>query len=151
MDDRNDIINLNQVRNRKQEEKQRKTERIFFHDLIGVYGVMTGDRLIPIELADVSEEGLGFQLPYREEKKWPLDMTDQRIRLYFSEESFMEVVVNIKNSRPVIDSGDRYVRYGAEIASDHKTYNAWKKFVGFLKAYADVSQRDSGNMGVSGF
>lgn len=151
MDDRSGIIQLDQVRNKKLEERKRRTERIFFNELMGVYGVSKTETLIPIELVDVSEAGLGFQIRHKEEISWPVDLTNQRIRLYFSPESFMEVVVDVRNSRPVIEHGIRMIRFGAEVQAEQRAYKAWAQFVGFLRAYSDVSQRDTGNTGVSNF
>lgn len=151
MEDRSGIINLEQVRNKKMEEKRRRTERLFFRQLIGIYGLTSGNKMVPVELVDVSEDGLGFQLPYREESKWPIEMENQKIRLYFSAESYMEVNVDIRNSRPVIEDGERLVHYGCSVQAEQRAFAAWKQFVYFLRAYAEVSQRDTGNIGVSGF
>lgn len=146
-----DIIQLDKIRNQKAEERKRKTERIFFTQLIGAYGVMSNDRLLRIDLVDVSEVGLGFQLPHKEEKIWPNQMDNQKLRFYFSPESYLELSVDIKNSRPVIDGGVRMVRYGAEIHTEQRSYQAWTQFVSFLRSYSDVFERDDGNVGVSGF
>lgn len=147
------VINLDQFRNRKSEEKKRKTERIFFHNLLGVYGIVQPGKMMPLDLLDVSEEGLGIQVPYPESAAhvWPKDSTDLTIRLYFSPESFMEVVVDVKNSRPTIENGSKYVRYGCEVQPEQRTYAAWKNFVAFMRTYTEVSERDTGNIGVGNY
>jgi len=148
MKDNDEIISLDQFRNRKQEEKKRKTERIFFDHLVGVYAVVNPGKMVQVNLTDVSEEGLGIQVPHQSDKVWPTQMNDIVIRLYFSAENFMEIVVDIKNSRPVIDGGHRYLRYGCAIKTDQRAFSAWSKFVSFLKAFSEVSERDTGNIGV---
>jgi hypothetical protein len=148
MKDNDDIISLDQFRNRKQEEKKRKTERIFFDHLVGVYAVVNPGKMVQVNLTDVSDEGLGIQVPYQSEKVWPTQMNDIAIRLYFSAENFMELVVDIKNTRPVIEGGSRYLRYGCAVKMDQRSFPAWSKFVSFLKAFSEVSERDSGNIGV---
>lgn len=148
MKDENEVINLEQFRNRKAEEKKRKTERIFFHHLVGVYSLVNSGKMVPIELVDVSDDGLAVQIPYQSEKTWPVDSNNIPIRLYFSAESFMEIVVDVKNSRQTIEGGERYLRYGCAIQTEHRSFEAWKSFVNFLKTYADVSERDGGNIGV---
>jgi hypothetical protein len=148
MKDTNEIINFEQFRSRKQEEKKRKTERIFFHNLVGIYGMVGPSKMVPVELMDVSEEGLGIQVPYDSEKVWPRDSENVTIRLYFSAESYMEIAVDIRNTRPMIDGGFRYVRYGCEVRSGQRSYEAWTKFVGFLKSFSEVSEKDSGNVSV---
>src|SRR5262245_34679532 len=99
MKDQNEIISLDQFRNRKQEEKQRKTEQIFFHNLVGVYTVINPGKMVPVDLVDISEEGLAIQVPYKSEKAWPTNDQDIKIRMYFSQDSFMEIMVDIKNTR----------------------------------------------------
>ena len=146
--DQNGVVSLEQFRTKKNEEKKRKTERIFFHHLVGIYGVIQPGKMVPIEIIDVSEEGLALQVPFNSERAWPAESNNIPIRLYFSPDSFMEIAVDIKNSRPTIESGVRYVRYGCAVQQNHKSFDAWKQFVGFLRTYTDVSERDSGNIGV---
>jgi hypothetical protein len=148
MKDTNDIISLDNFRNRKQEEKKRKTERIFFHQLVGSYAVTTPGKMVAVELIDVSDEGLAIQTPYESDKTWPTNMTNIPIRLYFSPESFMEVIVDIKNSNSTIDGGTRYRRYGCQVQTEQRSYAAWSQFVGFLKAFSEISERDSGDISV---
>ena len=148
MKDNDEIINLDAFRNRKQEEKKRKTERIFFDHLVGVYAVVNPGKMVQVDLTDVSDGGLGIQVPYQSEKIWPTQTNDIPIRLYFSEDNFMEIVVDIKNTRPTIDGGSKYLRYGCSVKADQRAFEAWSKFVSFLKAFSDVSEKDSGNIGV---
>lgn len=150
-DSNNGVVDLKEFRNKKQEDKKRKTERIFFHQLMGTYSVLPSHKLLPIEIIDVSAEGLGIQVPFHSERVWPTETTNIPIRFYVSPESFMEVLVDIKNSKPTIDGGVRYVRYGCVVQKEQRTFEAWQQFVGFLKAYADVSEKDHGNIGVGNY
>ena len=138
-----EVISLDQFRSRKNEEKKRKTERIFFNQLMGVYSVIKPGKMVPIELIDVSETGLGIQVPFNSEKVWPTETERVPVRLYFSPDSFMEIEIDVKNSRPTIDGGVRYVRYGCAVRSDHRAFEAWTQFVNFLKCYSDISERDN--------
>ncbi len=151
MKDRDDIINLDQFRNRKQEEKKRRTERIFFDHLVGVYGMTEPGKMLRIDLTDVSEEGLGIQVPYDSGRNWPSKSDDVTIRMYFSEDSFMEIQVEVKNTRPTIENGSRYVRYGCLVKPAQRTSGAWQRFVQFLRAFAEISEKDSGNVGFGSF
>lgn len=151
MKDTDEIISLDKFRNRKQEEKKRKTERIFFDHLVSVYAVVNPGKMVQIQLTDVSEEGLGIQVPYQSERVWPHQAENIAVRIYFSAENFMEIMVDVKNSRPTIDGGSRYIQYGCAVKPEQKASVAWTKFVAFLRAFADVSERDSGNIGVGSF
>ena len=147
-DNNNEVVSLDQFRNKKLEEKQRKTERLFFHHLVGIYSVVQPGKMVPVELIDVSEEGLGIQVPYHTDRTWPKDSNDIPIRLYFSPDSFIEIMVDVKNSRPTIEGGLKYLRYGCAVQTEHRSYAAWKQFVNFLRVYAEVSEKDSGNISV---
>jgi hypothetical protein len=148
MKDTNDVVSLDQFRNRKQEEKKRKTERLFFHHLVGIYSVVNPNKMVPIDIIDISEEGLAVQVPYESQTAWPKDTNNIPVRLYFSADSFMEVIVDVKNSRPTIEGGVKYVRYGCAVQTEHRSFEAWKKFVDFLRVYSDVSEKDTGNIGM---
>ncbi len=151
MKDHDEIISLEKFRNRKQEEKKRKTERIFFDHLVSVYAVVNPAKMVQIQLTDVSEEGLGIQVPHQNERIWPHQAENIAIRLYFSAENFMEITVDIKNTRPTIDGGVRYIQYGCAVKADQRASSAWTKFISFLRAFSEISERDSGNIGVGSF
>jgi hypothetical protein len=147
----NEIISLDQFRSRKQDEKKRKTERIFFHNLVGVYAVTQPGKMVPVELINVSEEGLAIQVPYHSDKTWPTDSNNLPIRLYFSADSYFEVLVDVKNTNSTIENGSRYRRFGCQVQTEQRTFIAWTNFVNFLKAFSEVSERDDGNIGVGSF
>ncbi len=151
----NDVIQLDKVRDQKKAEKKRASERLFFGSLVSVYGVESQGRLRKVDLIDVSQGGLSLRVPYQTENLWPKQSENVTIRLYFSPEQFLEVAVNVKNSRPMIEDGVKYVRYGCAVDAAGKNtdqnIDAWQKFVAFLSAFAEVSQNDSGNVTVSNF
>jgi len=146
--ERSQIIDLTEVRAQKLEEKRRITERILFKHLLSVYSVVGDTTMCPIELIDVSEEGCSFQIPFNADKVWPADLTEIPLRLYFSQETFLEVQVQIQNSRPSIENGARYTRFGCAVDKSRSSYAAYVQFVRFLKTYSEFSQRDTGGVTV---
>ena len=146
--ERSQIIDFAEVRAQKLEEKRRSTERILFKHLLSVYSVVGDSSMCPIELMDVSEDGCSFQIPYNPAKAWPADMTEIPLRLYFSQDTFLEVHVQIQNSRPSIENGTRYTRFGCMVDKTRTSYVAYQQFVRFLKTYSEFSQKDTGNITV---
>jgi len=142
------VVDFNEVRAQRLEEKRRKTERIFFQHLLGVYTVVGSSTMFPIEVVDLSEEGIAFQMPYNEQKPWPTDINDIPIRLYFSQDTYLEVFVKIANSRPAIENNARYVRYGCSVDQSVSSYATYQQFVRFLKLYAESAHRDKGDVSV---
>lgn len=144
----NRVINLNEVREQRLEEKRRKTERIFMNQFLGVYCMTGSNSMHQIEVVDVSEEGLGFQVPFNAEKPFPITDKNFPIRLYFNQESYLQVYVTIHNSRPVIQNGTRYTRYGCGVDQTTSTFAAYQAFVKFLQVYGEVAQKDNGDVNV---
>jgi hypothetical protein len=140
------VVDFNEARQQRMEEKRRQTERIFFKNLLGVYSVVAQSKILPIEIIDVSEEGLAFQLPHDPERQWPNQVKDIPIRLYFSQDTYLEIQVHIQNSRPAIENHNRYVRYGCTVDKELKSYPAYQSFIRFLKNYAEHSHKDLGGM-----
>lgn len=144
----NTVVDFNEVRAQRMEEKRRKTERIFMNHFLGVYTVTGNKSLHQIELVDLSEGGLGFQVPFNPDKPFPTNDGTMAIRLYFSQDSFLEVYCKVENSRPAVQNGTRYVKYGCSVDTTASTYPAFQAFVKFLKTYAEVAQKDNGDVNV---
>jgi hypothetical protein len=147
-DTENRVINLSEVREQRLEEKRRKTERVFMNQFLGVYCMTGSNSMHQIEVVDVSEEGLGFQVPFNAEKPFPITDKNFPIRLYFNQDSFLQVHVTIHNSRPAVQNGTRYTRYGCSVDQSTSTFAAYQAFVKFLQIYGAVSQKDNGDVNV---
>lgn len=142
------VIDLNEVREQRLEEKRRKTERVFMNQFLGVYCMTGNNSMHQIEVVDVSEEGLGFQVPFNAEKPFPITDKNFPVRLYFNQESYLQVYVTIHNSRPVVQNGTRYTRYGCSVDQSTSTFKAYQAFVKFLQVYGEVAQKDNGDVNV---
>lgn len=141
------VVDFTEIRAQKMEEKRRKTERIFFKSLLSVYTVVGDSTMFPIELIDVSEDGCSFQIPHDPDstQKWPSSTDQFPLRLYFSQDTYLEVQAKIENSRPSIDGNRRYVRYGCKVDQNTASYPAFLQFVRFLKAYSEQAHKDKGD------
>lgn len=143
------VVDFSEVREQRLDEKRRKTERIFFKQMLGVYCVTSSaSKMKPIEVIDVSENGCSFQVPFDSADANPIDTDDLPIRLYFSQDTYIEVRLKVQNSRPCIDNGARYVRYGCLIDETLSSYPAYQGFVRFLKLYSEHAHKDKGDVSV---
>lgn len=143
------IIDLSQVREKRMVEKRRQTERIIFENLLRVYSIVGRSKMCPITLIDLSEDGCSFQIPSNPENPWPKDTSDLPLRFYFSNDTYLEIVVKIQNSIPFIDSSQtRSVRYGCSIDKNLKSYPAYQLFVQFLKLYGEHAHKDLGDTSI---
>jgi hypothetical protein len=151
-DTSNHVIDFTTVRQKKLEDKRKNAERIFFRDLLSVYSVSgrsshsSGSKMHPVELLDVSEDGCAIQTVYDPENPWPRESTGLPLRLYFSQEMYLEVFISIKNSTPSIENNRRCLRLGCTIDQSSQSYPAYQQFVRFLKLYAEQAHKDNGNL-----
>jgi len=140
------VVDFNKAREEKLEEKRRKTERIFFRQLLGIYSVVGDNEIRQVELCDVSDDGLAFKIPYDANNPWPGDLKELPLRLYFTQDTYLPANVRIENSRPLIEDGIRYIRYGCSIDKTVSSYSAFKGFVNFLQLYSVHVHKDDGNL-----
>ena len=140
------IFNFSEIRKNRLDDKRRKTERIFFKQVLGVYCVIGDAKPHPVELVDVSEEGCAFQVPFNPNKPWPDELQALNMRLYFSQDTYLPVRLRIKNSRPYIEQGVRYIRFGCEVDQSFSSYEAYKQFIKFLGLYSEHVHKDEGNV-----
>jgi hypothetical protein len=148
MSTRDQVVDFTEARAHAMEEKRRKTERIFFKHLLSVYCVTGSDQMRPIELIDVSEDGCSFLVPFNAERPWPASSGELPIRFYFSQDTYLVVNMKIVNSRPCIDQGARFVRYGCAVDKDMSSYPAYQQFVKFLRLYSEHAHKDMGDVSV---
>lgn len=142
------VVDFVEARAQRMDEKRRKTERIFFQKLLSVYTVTGDTQMRPIELIEISEGGCSFQVPFDANNPWPNTTTDLSIRLYFSQDTYLPLHLKIANSKPCIDNGSRYVRFGCSVEKGSTSYAAFEQFVKFLRLYSEHAHKDMGNMSV---
>lgn len=140
------IVDFKEARARRLEEKRRNTERILFKQMLGIYGVTGNDQMRPIELLDVSDEGLSFQTPFDPADQWAVQLTEFPIRLYFSQDTYLAIQVTIHNVSPLIIDGLRYNRCGCSVDKSFASYETFLRFVNFLKSYCEHAHKDQGGV-----
>jgi hypothetical protein len=142
------VVDFTQAREARMEEKRRKAERIFFKNLLSVYCVVGNHQMRPIELIEVSEDGCSFQVPFDPKDPWPNRDDELPIRFYFSQDTYIPLNLKIENSRPSIENGTRYVRFGCSVDKSLSSYAAFEQFVRFLKLYSEHAHKDMGDVSV---
>ena len=110
-----EVVDFVSARETKMDEKRRRTERTLFHYMMGVYSVMGGQKLAAIELIDVSEQGIAFEVPHDPLTLLPVVAETVPLRLYFSQDTFLEIFVTVKNSRASVGKFGRTQRFGCEV------------------------------------
>lgn len=135
------VVNLFNKRQEKIEEKRREYERVVFKSSFGVYSVMENKGLHAIEIVDISEGGLLFQV--REHSSLKLDVGEVvPLRFYFSADHYISVDVKVVRSVSAIENGVAYHRYGCLIDKTMSSYAAIYHFVQFITKCAEHGHKD---------
>ena len=120
-----------------------------FSNFIGAYSVISDEGTIyPISLVDISRDGCQFELPWNVKDGGKFEAgLEISMRMYFTEKSFIPVIVNIKNAREHIGKdGNTYMRYGCSFDESMPTYDAMSKFIEFMYSFAEHSSIDRGDV-----
>jgi len=139
------VLDFANKREQNIEKKRRQFERVVFQNFLGAYSVIDqGGSLFPVSLVDVSHDGCLFQIPWNFKESDPMrDGTEMTMRMYFTESSFVPVLLTIKNSREYIaEDGQTYLQYGCEFDKSVPSFKAVESFIDFMYNFAEVSTVD---------
>lgn len=145
------VLDFAEKRAENIEKKRRQFERLLFNNFLGAYTVVDqGGTIYPVSLVDISREGCLFQVPWNGEKdaKFENDF-EITMRMYFTKNSFVPVVLNVKYSREYVDEdGQTYMQYGCEFDSSMPSFQAVETFIEFMYKFAEHSSVDKGSQKV---
>lgn len=139
--DKGDILSFETAREEQIERRRRAYERVIFRNVLGVYTVMEQKGLHAIELVDISEMGLSFQVPRNSD----LDLkegTVMNMRLYFASDSYLPLRVKVVRTVDAIEEGSPVRQYGCLIDKTLKSYRAIYHFVRFIANCAEHGHED---------
>lgn len=136
------ILDFVAKRKAKIEKNRRRFERLVFHNFLGAYSVIQKtDSIVPITLVDIAHDGCSFQTSWSGVESDIFTIgSELTLRMYFSPDSYIPVVVDIKNSRPHKGKdGERYVLYGCKFDKSMPSFVAMESFIDFLYRFAEHS------------
>lgn len=145
------VLNFLEKRKENIEQKRRQFERILFNNFLGAYTVVDqGGSIYPVSLVDVSRDGCLFQVPWNVDRDTKIeDGTEITMRMYFTKNSFVPVVINVKYGREFVDEdGQTYMQYGSEFDSSMPSFSAVEAFIEFMYKFAEHSSVDKGSQKV---
>ncbi len=110
------IVDLNDYRKNKTEERRREYERVLFNRILGVYSFAEKTGLHHVEVDDISFSGIKFK-EVRPEK--PMH-SGQRValRFYFTPSSYLRLVVEVKRVMPFMEEDREGLEYGCELVNE---------------------------------
>lgn len=139
------VIDFCKKRKESVEKKRRNFERVMFQNFLGFKSVISYDgELYSVKIIDISQTGVLFQVPdfLQRQKEWKKDDV-LALRLYFTDESYIMALVEVRYARFHRDPVDgRTMQYGCEFDQKVSTFEAFKSFIDFICKYAEHSSLD---------
>lgn len=141
------VIDFQAKRQDSIEKRKRAFERVLFSEFLGSYAEIDGNgSKFTVGLVDISRDGCLFQIPFSEGARNHFkDKKELTIRVYFTKEDFLPLVINLKHQSEYIDDrGDAYMRYGGEFDKSLPSFAAFEPFIEFIYKFAEFSCIDKG-------
>lgn len=142
------VLDFVAKRNENIEQKRRNFERILFKNFLGAYSVIDQDGgHYEVELVDVSRTGCLFQVPTPKNPptRSLVKGEEVRMRIYFTQNSFIPLILNVTNIRQTDNEGEAYTQYGCEFDKSMPSFEAMESFIEFLYKFAEFSTVDKGD------
>jgi hypothetical protein len=134
------IIDLNDYRKNKNEERRREYERVLFNRILGVYSFAEKTGLQHIEVVDISFSGMKIR---EENPEHPFQAGQKlALRFYFTPSSYLRVVVDVKRVTPFNEDNRQGLEYGCELDKATKSFEVIKELVSFMYKYAETACQD---------
>lgn len=141
------VIDFQKVRNESIEKRKRSFERVLFEEFLGAFAEIDDNGTkYDVNVIDISRSGCLFQVPYSQNhSKYFEEGKDITLRIYFTKDDFLPMVVNIKHGHEYIDQrGDAYMRFGGEFDKSLPSFKAFEPFIEFIYKFAEFSCVDKG-------
>ncbi len=134
------IVDLSSYRKNRDEERRREYERVLFNRVLGVYSFAEKSGLHHVEVCDISFSGIRFK---EERPEVPLKLGQKiALRFYFTPNSYLRLVVDVKRVNPFQEDGREGLEYGCELDKNTKSYEALKQLISFMYKYAEIACED---------
>lgn len=141
------VIDFQTKRQDSIEKRKRAFERVLFTEFLGSYAEIDNNGTkFDVSLVDISRTGCLFQVPFSENARSHFKRGDDiTIRIYFTKDDFLPVIVKLKHQNEYIDEkGDAYMRFGGEFDKSLPSFQAFEPFIEFIYKFAEFSCVDKG-------
>lgn len=135
------IVDLNDYRKNRSEERRREYERVLFNRILGVYSFAEKTGLHHVEVIDISYSGIKFR---EERPEHPMQVGHKiALRFYFTPSSYLRLVVEVKRVKPFTEEDREGLEYGCELDKNTKSYDVLRQLIGFMYKYAETAVQDT--------
>lgn len=126
-------------------QERREVRRTILTGFIGAFAVLPEKGLLKVEVYDISDNGMAFDI---EEGKGRFKSGEEvAMRIYLNFQTYFPFTVKVKNVRNIQDEGS--VRHGVNFVKGTMNDEALSHFVKFIETVSASLERDTGDVMVS--
>jgi hypothetical protein len=139
------VVDMTEMRQEILMQERRQVRRTILSEFIGAFVVIPEKGLVKVNLYDISENGMAFDV---EADAGHFALNEEvAMRVYLNQQTYFPFVVNIQNLRKVGDEG--VFRHGANFAKGTMNEEALYHFVKFIETVSASLKSDQGDIMVS--
>lgn len=139
------VIDMTEKRTEIIAQERRKTKRTILSEFIGAFALVPRKGLLKINLYDISENGVAFDVT---ETAGHFSVGEEvAMRVYLNQQTYFAFVVKIQNIRGVDDEVS--YRHGGAFVKGSINEDALHHFVRFVETVSAILQTDNGDLQVS--
>jgi len=139
------VVDMTEKRQEILMQERRQVKRTILSEFIGAFVVIPEKGLVKVNLYDISENGLAFDVD-AEAGHFSLN-EEVAMRVYLNQQTYFPFVVTCQNLRRVGDEG--VYRHGANFVKGTMNEEALYHFVKFIETVSASLQSDQGDIMVS--
>ncbi len=139
------VIDMTEKRNEIISQERRQVKRTILSEFIGAFAVVPRKGLLKVNLFDISDNGLAFDV---EMVAGHFAVGEEiAMRVYLNQQTYFPFIVKVQNIRGIND--ENVFRHGANFQKDTINEQALFHFVKFIETVSASLQSDAGDIMVS--
>lgn len=140
-----DILDITEMRQEILDDERRDVRRTILTGFIGAFVVVPGHGLVRVDIYDISEDGVAFDM---ESENGNFNSGEEvAMRVYLNQYTYFAFVTTIQNVRGINEN--EHHRHGASFVKGTVNDEALYHFVKFIETVSASLERDNGDVMVS--
>lgn len=140
---KDNVVKITELQEKKAGKDRRNAQRVLLGNLFGAFAVIDRKGLLKLQLVDLSETGLRFEL----EEKCGRFRKGERLafRLYFSQFEYLPLTIKVVHTQNEQEENVSVVQYGCQFEADERVQECVRYLLEFVKRYVELAKDDTGD------
>ena len=140
-----EVADISEKRKELIEQDRRTVKRTILTEFISLHAVVPGYGLLKVNLADINDRGVAFDIDMN---KGQYNIGDEvEMRIYLNHQTYFKIESKVAHVTQLVDEG--IVRHGCVFVKDSVNNEALSHFVSFIESVTANLKKDKGDVLVS--